>query len=73
MERLETRLDGPAIIKPLAGFGGQNVFYVARGQTANLQQMISTVRRDGYVIGEPPMEWSGVRRKRTDILTVFHA
>jgi glutathione synthase len=43
-------LDGPAIIKPLAGFGGQNVFYVARGQTANLSQMISTVRRDGYVI-----------------------
>jgi glutathione synthase len=43
-------LDGPAIIKPLAGFGGQNVFYVARGQTANLAQMISTVRRDGYVI-----------------------
>jgi glutathione synthase len=43
-------LDGPAIIKPLAGFGGQNVFYVARGQNANLAQMISTVRRDGYVI-----------------------
>jgi glutathione synthase len=43
-------LDGPAIIKPLAGFGGQNVFYVGRGQTANLQQMISTVRRDGYLI-----------------------
>jgi glutathione synthase len=29
-------LDGPAIIKPLSGFGGQNVFYVARGQAANL-------------------------------------
>src|SRR3954471_22681049 len=43
-------LDGPAIIKPLLGFGGQNVFYVGRGQTANLAQMISTVRRDGYVI-----------------------
>jgi glutathione synthase len=43
-------LDGAAIIKPLAGFGGQNVFYVARGQTSNLPQMISTVRRDGYVI-----------------------
>ncbi len=43
-------LDGPAIIKPLAGFGGQNVFYVARGQSANVQQMISTVRRAGYVI-----------------------
>jgi glutathione synthase len=43
-------LDGPAIIKPLSGFGGQNVFYVARGQSANVQQMISTVRRAGYVI-----------------------
>ena len=43
-------LDGPAIIKPLSGFGGQNVFYVARGQSANLEQMISTVRREGYVI-----------------------
>src|SRR3954469_17694493 len=43
-------LDAPAIIKPLAGFGGQNVFYVARGQTANVAQMIGTVRRDGYVI-----------------------
>ena len=43
-------LDGPAIIKPLSGFGGQNVFYLGRGQTANLAQMISTVRREGYVI-----------------------
>jgi glutathione synthase len=42
-------LDGPAIIKPLSGFGGQNVFYVARGQSVNVQQMISTVRREGYV------------------------
>jgi glutathione synthase len=45
-------LDGPAIIKPLSGFGGKNVFYVARGQSANLPQMISTVRRDGYVIAQ---------------------
>jgi len=45
-------LDGPAIIKPLAGFGGQNVFYVARGQSANLQQIVSTVRRAGYVIAQ---------------------
>lgn len=43
-------LDGPAIIKPLAGFGGQNVFYLDRGQPANLAQIVSTVRRDGYVI-----------------------
>ena len=43
-------LDGPAIIKPLSGFGGKNVFYVDRKQMANLAQMVSTVRRDGYVI-----------------------
>jgi glutathione synthase len=45
-------LGGPAILKPLAGFGGQNVFYVRRGQMANLNQMISTVRKDGYVIAQ---------------------
>jgi len=45
-------LDGPAIIKPLAGFGGKNVFFVEKGQSANVAQMISTVRRDGYVIAQ---------------------
>lgn len=43
-------LDGAAIIKPLHGFGGKNVFYVGRGQTANLAQMISTVRSQDYLI-----------------------
>src|SRR6185503_17922599 len=43
-------LDGPAIIKPLSGFGGQNVFYLGRGQTANVAQMVSTVRSEGYVM-----------------------
>jgi glutathione synthase len=43
-------LDGAAIIKPLHGFGGQNVFYVGRGQTANLAQIISTVKGQGYLI-----------------------
>src|SRR5262249_36196140 len=45
-------LDGPAIIKPLAGFGGQNVFYLRRGQVSNLHQMIGAVRKDGYVIAQ---------------------
>lgn len=45
-------LDGPAIIKPLYGFGGQDVFYVGRGQQANLPQIVSTVRRGGYVIAQ---------------------
>jgi glutathione synthase len=45
-------LGGPAIIKPLSGFGGQNVFYVRRGQVSNLNQMIGAVRRAGYVIAQ---------------------
>jgi glutathione synthase len=43
-------LDGAAVIKPLFGYGGQNVFFVGRGQTANLPQIIATVRASGYLI-----------------------
>jgi glutathione synthase len=43
-------LDGPAVIKPLFGYGGRNVFFLGRGETANLPQIISTVRASGYLI-----------------------
>jgi glutathione synthase len=43
-------LDGPAVIKPLHGFGGQNVFYVGRGERVNLAQIITTVKNQGYFI-----------------------
>jgi glutathione synthase len=43
-------LDGAAVIKPLEGYGGQNVFFVERGQTANLAQIISTVGTRGYLL-----------------------
>jgi glutathione synthase len=43
-------LDGAAVIKPLFGFGGRNVFFVGRGETANLAQIISTVRSSGYLM-----------------------
>ena len=43
-------IDGPAVIKPLFGYGGQNVFFVDRGQTNNLAQIISTVRASGYLM-----------------------
>jgi glutathione synthase len=45
-------LDGPAVIKPLHGFGGQNVFYVARGERVNLGQIIATVKSAGYLIAQ---------------------
>lgn len=46
-------LDAPAIIKPLAEReGGEegNTFYVARGQVKNLNQMITVVRKTGYLV-----------------------
>lgn len=45
-------LDAPAVVKPLAERpgGAENVFYVARGQVKNLNQMIGVVRKTGYVV-----------------------
>jgi glutathione synthase len=43
-------LDGAAVIKPLYGYGGRNVFFVGRGEMANLPQIISTVRGSGYLL-----------------------
>ncbi len=45
-------LDGAAVIKPLFGSGGRNVFFVGRGDTSNLPQIISTVRSSGYLIAQ---------------------
>jgi len=45
-------LDGPAILKPLHGFGGRNVFYLRRKQRTNLESIIDAVRRDGYIIAQ---------------------
>ena len=46
------QLDGAAVIKPLFGFGGKNVFFVGRGETANLAQIIATVKSSGYLIAQ---------------------
>jgi len=62
-------LAGPAILKPLAGFGGQNVFYIARGQTTNLNQMIAAVRKDGYVIVQEYLPAAGRGDKRVLLLS----
>jgi glutathione synthase len=43
-------LDGPAVIKPLHGFGGQSVFFVGRGETANLAPIIAAVQSEGYLM-----------------------
>jgi glutathione synthase len=45
-------LDGPAVLKPLAPRGGEHVFYLRRRQVSNLNQIISTVTKDGYAVAQ---------------------
>ena len=40
------------IIKPLQGSGGQGVFRVRKGDLGNLNQMIESVSREGYVVAQ---------------------
>lgn len=42
--------DGKAVLKPLQGSGGHNVFLIRPGDEANVNQMIEAVFRDGYAI-----------------------
>src|SRR5262245_10539261 len=45
-------LDGPAVLKPLAPRGGEDVFYLRRRQVSNLNQIIATVTKDGYAVAQ---------------------
>lgn len=43
-------LEGPAIIKPLRGFGGFNVFFIRRLGEKNLNQIIAAVCKNDYAV-----------------------
>ena len=43
---------GEAVLKPLQGSGGANVFFVNGEESANVNQMIDAVSRDGYVVAQ---------------------
>jgi glutathione synthase len=43
---------GRAVLKPLQGSGGTNVFLVQPSEMGNLNQMIEAVSRDGYAIAQ---------------------
>lgn len=45
-------LGGKAVIKPLPGSKGRNVFIVDGAGDENLNQIIDAVRRDGYVVAQ---------------------
>jgi glutathione synthase len=41
---------GRAVMKPLQGSGGLNVFMVTPGEVSNVNQMFEAIARDGYVV-----------------------
>lgn len=46
-------LKKPAIIKPLSGYGGQDVFFIKNpSKEMNINQIISTVAKNGYVMAQ---------------------
>lgn len=45
-------MGGHAVLKPLQGSGGSNVFFVSSDESPNLNQMIEAVGRDGYVVAQ---------------------
>ena len=50
IKRFVKKQNGTAVLKPLQGSGGQNVFLVKPALGANLNQMIEAVTRDGYAV-----------------------
>ncbi|MBI1861503.1 MAG: hypothetical protein HYR96_11355 [Deltaproteobacteria bacterium] len=46
------RLRRPAILKPLSGYGGQDVFFVKNPNEININQIISTVAKNGYIMAQ---------------------
>ena len=55
---------GKAVLKPLQGSGGTNVFLVSEADAPNLNQMIEAILRDGYVVAQeylPEAEEGDVR------------
>jgi glutathione synthase len=47
---------GRAVLKPLQGSGGQSVFLVGGDGETNVNQIIETISRDGYVVAQEYLE-----------------
>jgi glutathione synthase len=55
---------GEAVLKPLQGSGGSSVFVLSDEESANLNQIVETILRDGYVVVQerlPDAEHGDVR------------
>ena len=45
-------MGGKAVLKPLQGSGGQGVFLVGEGEAPNVNQIIESITRDGYLVAQ---------------------
>lgn len=52
IEAFIKEMGGSAVLKPLQGSGGANVFFVSGDESPNLNQMIEAVGRDGYIVAQ---------------------
>jgi len=43
-------LGGDAVLKPLQGSGGRNVFAIRDGDLSNLNQIVEAIAREGYIV-----------------------
>ncbi|MEX0715108.1 MAG: glutathione synthetase [Planctomycetaceae bacterium] len=50
--RIFARELGDIVVKPLQGSGGEGVFLVRKGEHGNLNQMIDSIAKTGYVIAQ---------------------
>jgi glutathione synthase len=56
VQRFLDKHGGRAVMKPLQGSGGLNVFAVTPDEAANVQQMFDAIARDGYVVVQEYLE-----------------
>jgi glutathione synthase len=61
-------LDAPAVLKPLSPRGDEPAFYVRRRQISNLNQIITTVTKDGYAVAQEYLPESEEGEKRLLLL-----
>lgn len=52
IKRFAKEQGGNIVLKPLQGSGGQGVFIVRPNDMANLNQMVESLSRDGYIIAQ---------------------
>ena len=61
-------LDGPAVLKALSPSGASKIFYVRRKQKANVNQILSALTKEGYVVAQEYLPEADHGEKRVVLL-----